>query len=1095
MMRKILLTLGVFCLLLFILLPALISTSWGTKWSVAAFNSLSSGKLSIEKMRLNWIGRQHIEKIHYQDNKGKTLLDITDLQTDTSLLYLLFGGRQFGATLIENPHLLIFPLDKEGKGREKCMPTFSVLTLHHGKIQIGGIILSDIEVEKKEELLHLKAKTEGDGTQGEIEILYSPTELKGRVNHFPLALLDQLDHSTFYTDAIGHNLNLTFQRENQTWSAVIESKNLNGTLNGTIESETISLNPSGKLTLNLTPKLLNSLLPESEKRGWQLASPATITLDVMKGIFPLNINKLNYNNIKFQATGTLERAELKHNRLGNYSLNNFHLEVAFLNNLNITYKGEIQGKESAQLRGEISRTPEGALLFQAHTKGFPVSLLAIFSPTLEEVVQNQIGPFFDLATEGTYQKGKLEANYLLTSQTIRMEGKVEGALSNLNFDLGGNRLVMGKAAPYIGNSVEFQFNGKAHLSQEGISILRLNGTLLSPYYRAVIQGKGANLHSIELTAKGEIIELPFKEEYPEITFQKGEFAITACGRSNRILGTGSIKTQGHTSEIRFEITDFIQNDHLDIKKANISFNCALNHLPVALLDPLLPGEWDLKTLLGKAVTIHAKGNYTPSQAERGTIELVAQGEGLEASISLVIDETLNIGPNRETFIHWTLTPERYRSLITSLSPSHTPIFQLTKPARLSLSIQELTCPVKPLEGFSKFLCQTGLIGDLKVGTLTFMSYQTQEYLVIKEMHGKIEGVNFSEAISLYFGGKLFAQNIPHSEEASFEFTGKMIDFWTSEGKLNRSGLALDGNLKLDLLPVRQVTEIFAIDSETKELLQAILGDLVNARLEGRISQLTGPLTVDIKSSNFKATLPLMVQPHMIHLRDHVTAEITLTDAVNKTLIRDINPLLIAGAYSDHPIKVHLSPEGFMIPIAPYSLQGVQIAKGVIDIGRIRIRNGGQIQLLMDFLKAKEITPEGEMEAWFTPIYFNLRDGVASYNRFDALLAQTAHIAMWGSINLINNKVRMVLGIDATTLQKRFNISVKPNEMFQIKMRGTTEKLDLDWSAASTRIGYLVAKTSTGPIGQIVGGILEQIVTALGEEPTPPPTTSPFPWEK
>lgn len=1093
-MRKILITLGVFSLLFFIFLPNLISTSWGTKWSVATFNAFSPGKLSIEKMRLNWFRKQHIEKLHYRGDKGNTLLKVADFQTDTSLLYMLFGGRQLGATLIENPHLFLFPKEQE-EGRDRRMPTFSALTLHQGTLQINGITLSDIEIEKKEERIHLKARTQNEGTQGEVEILYSPTELKGKVNHFPLALLDQLDHSTFYTDAIGSTLNLTFERENQTWNASIESKNLKGSLNGTIEGEVLILKPPGKLTLLLTPKLFNSLLPASEKRGWHLATPADITLDATKGVFPLNLKKLDYRNIQFQALGVLERAELNHTTLGNYSLNNFHLEIAFLNNLNITYRGEIQGKEAASLRGEISRTPQGAVLFQTQTKGFPVSLLALFSPTLEEVIQKQIGPFFDLAADGTYQKGKLEGHYLLTSQTIRMEGNIEGPPSNLNFDLGGNRVIVGKTIPYIGNSAEFQFNGKAELSQEGVAILRLNGTLLSPYYRVVIQGKGADLRTLELTAKGEIVELPFKEEYPEITLQNGEFSLAASGPSNRIIGKGVIKTQASTSEFRFEITDFIHNASLNFKKANLSFNCILDHLPVALLDPLLPGEWDLPTLLGKAITIRAKGHYTPTHEEQGAIELVAQGEGLEASLSLIIDETLNIGPNRETFIHWTLTPERYRSLIASLSPSHTPIFQLTKPARLSLSIQELMCPVKPAGGASQFLCQSGLVGDLRVGTLTFMSYQTQEYLVIKEMHGKIEGVNFSEAISLYFGGKLFAQNIPHSEEASFEFTGKMIDFWTPEGKMNRSGLALDGSLKLDLLPVRQITEIFPIDSETKELLQAILGELVNARLEGRISQLKGPLTVEIQSSNFKATLPLMVQPHLIHLRDHVTAEITLTDAVNKTLIRDINPLLIAGAYSDHPIKVHLSPEGFMIPIGPYSLRGVQIAKGVVDIGRIRIRNGGQIQLLMDFLKAKEITSEGEMEAWFTPIYFNLKEGVASYNRFDALLAQTAHIAMWGSINLINNKVRMVLGIDATTLQKRFNISVKPNEMFQIKMRGTTEKLDLDWSAATTRIGFLVAKTSTGPIGQIVGGILEQIVTALGEEPTPPPTTSPFPWEK
>ena len=324
----------------------------------------------------------------------------------------------------------------------------------------------------------------------------------------------------------------------------------------------------------------------------------------------------------------------------------------------------------------------------------------------------------------------------------------------------------------------------------------------------------------------------------------------------------------------------------------------------------------------------------------------------------------------------------------------------------------------------------------------------------------------------------------------------MVDFWTPGGKFNREGLAVDGELSLELLPVRQITEIYPMDDETKRLVQAILGELVNARIYGRISQMTGPLTVDVKSSNFKATLPILLHPNAIYLRDVVNAEITLTPEVNQTLLTDINPLLITGAYSDHPIRIFIDPQGFVLPIRPYFLQGVQIGRAVIDIGKIRVRNGGQIQKLMNFLKATDITPEGEMNAWFTPIFMSLNNGVASYQRFDMLLANEFHIALWGSINLITNQVNMTLGIAPSTLKKRFNVSgISKKDMFQVKMRGTTNKLDLDWSSASTRIGILVAKTAAGRLGAIIGGIIEQIVAALGEEPTPPPTTSPFPWEK
>ena len=58
-----------------------------------------------------------------------------------------------------------------------------------------------------------------------------------------------------------------------------------------------------------------------------------------------------------------------------------------------------------------------------------------------------------------------------------------------------------------------------------------------------------------------------------------------------------------------------------------------------------------------------------------------------------------------------------------------------------------------------------------------------------------------------------------------------------------------------------------------------------------------------------------------------------------------------------------------------------------------------------------------------------------------------------------------------------------------------DHIELDWSAATTRLGVLLTTSAGGSLGSLVGGLLEHIVKALGEEPTPPPTTQPFPWEK
>ena len=369
----------------------------------------------------------------------------------------------------------------------------------------------------------------------------------------------------------------------------------------------------------------------------------------------------------------------------------------------------------------------------------------------------------------------------------------------------------------------------------------------------------------------------------------------------------------------------------------------------------------------------------------------------------------------------------------------------------------------------------------------------EETLVVQDISGSINTQNFSEAINLVLKGHLLTANIPQSERSAFQFQGDLFNFWTTNGKFNLDGLTLKGELNLELLPVRQLTGIIPMKGQTGQIIQAVLGEFINARLYGEISQLTGPLTIDVKSSNFKAILPLQINPNAIYLRDDVEAEITLTEEVNEAFLKDVNPLMQGGAYSDHPVKVYIEREGFMIPIRPYSFKGVRIEKAIFDIGKINILNDDKILALLNFLKVK--APPGRyIPAWFTPIFLNLKDGVATNKRFDALIANQAHIALWGKINLLNNRVNMVLGIAPSTLEQRFNITgLSKKDMFQVKMRGTTDNLELDWSSASTRIAIILAKRAGGGIGYIIGGIVEQIVTALGEEPTPPPTTDPFPW--
>lgn len=1134
-------SLAIFCFISLALLPTLISTSWGTKKTIEIFNSQGNGTLSIDSIHLSWVGEQTLQNLAYKDKDGETLVSIELLNTRTSLLYLLFGGRSLGSTIIRQPFIVFEhqekepkedKKDKEEKGRKKRSGEKWINYLFHfeenlsmldGTVifrsaQAEPITISEISIQKIDEpgVFHIAANTLQGGAQGTVEIdisLHERIQAKGNIKNFPLSIFDRLDQSTLFTDAVGKTIDISFdltKEKNEAFSlsADIKSQNLNGFLKGKTQDNNLVLDPSSQFVFTMAPKFFKALLPESQKEEWILARNTDVKFTFSKGIFPLDQKKIDFYNTVLEAKATVDRAEITHRTLSGYSLNQFSFQITTLNNLEIAYSGEIQGREPSIIAGKFLITPERDIHFTSNYQGFPISLISLVSPSIEKNMRTIIGSFFDLTTEGVYRNGKIEMQISVASPDLQASGTLIGGLDNLNFDLSGNKSLAGKPAEYLGSTMRFEIEGLTNISRDEISIPLLNGTITTPYYEVDVKGtvgergKRLDLNEMELIATGRVIELPYNKEFPDIDLNNGGFFINMDGPSNKIFGQAFLNNQTTSDlfsskalEARFEINNYIHEDSIDFKKAEISFETELNQLPLALLDPFLPRDVEITKVLGTTATIDAKGRYSPEHDPRFSLEFNGKGEGFDAELSITIDGTLNIAQNRPAFVHWELTPERYDALIKYLSPEHRQAFFLTTPASVDISIKELTCPTTPPKGVGQFLCETGFVGDLSIGTLHFRRLGSQEYLVIKNTAGSIKGENFSKAIELHLRGDILAHNVPQSEKSSFQFDGVMVDFWTPEGKFNREGLAVDGELSLELLPVRQITEIYPMDEDTKRLVQAVLGELVNARIYGRISQLTGPLTVDIKSSNFKATLPILLHPNAIYLRDVVNAEITITPEVNQTLITDINPLLITGAYSDNPIKVFIDPQGFVLPIRPYFLQGVQIGKAVIDIGRIRVRNGGQIQQLMNFLKATDITPEGEMNAWFTPIFMSLNNGVATYQRFDMLLANEFHIALWGSVNLITNQVNMTLGIAPSTLKKRFNVSgISKKDMFQVKMRGTTNKLDLDWSSASTRIGILVAKTAGGKIGALIGGIIEQIVTALGEEPTPPPTTSPFPWE-
>ena len=450
-MRKstkiLILILSILLILFFILsaaLPAWVSSPTGTQTVLKWINGSMEGKLSIEKLELSWLGPQHIEKLKLVDERGNEIVNFLSFDTETSLLYLLFGGRRLGATRLEEPYVYLTEKVKEKlqkekpKGRQKeregiewNYPTFKdSLSVTNGTVillskDLPPITISGIQVEKQADTnrFYMKAKTMQGTKEGTITVVASFLEkflATVHIQDLPLAILDEFDHSTFYTDALGATLTVDLNIEKEKGGALsiagsAQSAHLTAHIEGVTKNKTFILSPQTHLEFTLTPAFFKQLIAEKERGDWELASKTKLEMTLQKGVFPLRLQQPDYRDVILQASAKIDRAELHHKALGSYSLKQFDVAIVALNNLEISYQGEIQGKEATKLSGNVSITPKGELLFFSSNQGFPVTLLSLASSQLETHVRSLLGSQIDVESHGTFINGTLDAYYSIHS--------------------------------------------------------------------------------------------------------------------------------------------------------------------------------------------------------------------------------------------------------------------------------------------------------------------------------------------------------------------------------------------------------------------------------------------------------------------------------------------------------------------------------------------------------------------------------------------------------------------------------------------------------------------------------------------------------
>lgn len=521
----------------------------------------------------------------------------------------------------------------------------------------------------------------------------------------------------------------------------------------------------------------------------------------------------------------------------------------------------------------------------------------------------------------------------------------------------------------------------------------------------------------------------------------------------------------------------------DIKNSPIAFSA---QSPIVLKDDTvsiqLTGNMEMKeskVQFQLPCTINTKTKFAS-----GTLAI--QGDGLDTQFQFQAKDELTATAKGQ----WNISPERFRTLQNMLGLAQSEKQQemkLQDPLELAFNLKNIKVGLKGSNSV-ELLDSSLMHATLSLSSITLSQKEKKSLVIppveiIAELVGKERLITFS------------CESKKGSDKTAAEIAikGTASDLWTEEGlALDNARILVDTKIKN--LPLDIFYSLTA-KPETADKVVALFGQHLDINIKADLKDMhEGAFRGKLESPRLNSEVACLLKEGTLTLEKPITAEYTLTPEAGVVLLKDINPLLVTAARSETPIKLHIDSKDFSIPVKPFSLETMKIRHIKLEPGILTCKNGGMLSLLTGIFKLSPATSE-EVTLWFTPIYVEVKDGIVNCKRSDALLADAFPIATWGTINLIENRIDMILGLSGTAIARGFAIpKLDPQYMVQIPIHGTTQSPKIDSGLATTKIAALKLQQHRSNTTSLIGGLLEVATTMVEKDaPVPAPTTHPFPW--
>jgi hypothetical protein len=111
-------------------------------------------------------------------------------------------------------------------------------------------------------------------------------------------------------------------------------------------------------------------------------------------------------------------------------------------------------------------------------------------------------------------------------------------------------------------------------------------------------------------------------------------------------------------------------------------------------------------------------------------------------------------------------------------------------------------------------------------------------------------------------------------------------------------------------------------------------------------------------------------------------------------------------------------------------------------------------------------------------------------------ASSLDIATWGNVDLPRQRVDMILGLTAQSLEAALGINwLQPQYVLKVPMKGPFKQVKIGTDKALAKLGLILARKQIKPKAGGWGDVIDAIGGIADDQSDVPPPKRPFPWEK